>query len=217
MRALPILLAIAVPVQAGTVAFMQDTLVDGANSYPNDRVEISNGLSGATATTMVSGGTVRGFGVFGSSVFEIKGGSSTFLSDTNDTATLIMRGGEVGCTTAECFLIDYGALLRANDSSTLQVFGGSINGVISLNDQSTAHFYGSGLRLASSGDAITVQGEFDGVTKQFVFNDIPTTAGRIFLHEIPEAPAWLIALSTCFCAAGCAGRVRRNTANLPLA
>lgn len=204
-----VLLAIGAPAHADTVTVTQDTIIDGANSYPNDSVAISNGSSGPTSAKMVSGGTVRGFIVSGNSAFEITGGASTFLSGTKDSATLVMRGGEIGCTAMTCQVIDYDALLHISDNSSLQFFGGAINGVISLDDQSTAHFFGSGLSLTNPYGDILVQGTFNGVNQFFAFNNTPTTAARIFLHEVPEPAAWLLGIIACiFVVARQRGRVR---------
>jgi hypothetical protein len=204
--ALLVALAAAATAHASVVPITQDTTIDSANSYPDDHVEIS----GSTSVKMIAGGTVRGFSVLGSSVFEITGGESTILSGTSDSATLVMRGGKIGCTAAVCQVIDYPALVTMTDASSLQFFGGTIEGVISLEDQSTAHFYGTGLSLSSATGGIVVQGTFGGAAEFFAFNNTPTTAARIFLHEVPETPTSVLVAFACLVMTGFGGRQRWN-------
>jgi hypothetical protein len=192
-------LAMPGPLMAASVTINQDTVIDAANSFPDDHVRIADGVSQPTHVDLLAGGEVRGFTVTGDSVLEINGGASTILSGLQDNATLIMRGGSIECTTfLTCSVIDYNALLTLTDSSSMHVFGGTIVGAISLEDHSTAHFYGRGLTISTDDRGTFIEGELaDGTIGYYNIGTVPygELDSRVFLHEIPEPGSFINSLA----------------------
>lgn len=191
--ALAVAFSIGSASHAATIVVDQDTVIDASNSFPNDHTRIVDGPN-PTHVNVISGGEVRGFTVTGNSVLEINGGKSTFLSGIQDNATLIMRSGNIGCTSfPTCMVIDYDALVHIAGQSSLYVYGGNVDGSISLTENSTAHFYGRDLTLVVSPSGGIVEGELaSGETAYFsVFTTIDAST-RIFLHQIPEPDARIL-------------------------
>lgn len=115
----------------------------GSGSYFNGEIiDVENGVNGPTTVEIVAGGSVKGFDLFGSSEIILDGGAITFLSRLDDSSKFIFRGGTFGCLDSTCQVIDYDALLTAQDSSELHFFGGSFDDVIRLRDDARHIFTG---------------------------------------------------------------------------
>jgi hypothetical protein len=176
-----------------------DVTIDANNSFPNEHVTITDGPGGPAHVTMEGGGIVRGFTVAGNSTFEILGGGSIRGGGTRDNASLVVRGGVICCSALpECLVLDSVSLLGIGGNSTLHVFGGQVNGLVSIGDNAVVHFYGRNLTLSLMPGGASIMGELAngdsaggfGITTIDPFVELST---QIVLHEIPE-PATTVLL-----------------------
>lgn len=189
----------ATNILAATTVISSATTIDGSSSISGDHITIVDGIDGATQVDITSGGTVRGFEGQGSSLLMFDGGVSSSISGLQDNASLLMQSGTIACLEPVCLLIDYPALLVAEGSSNIRVFGGTIGGPIELRDTSTFHVYGRNLTLSVVSGSIQVEGQLaSGEPGYFNIANFPSqnTIDRIFLYAVPEPASLVILMPT---------------------
>jgi hypothetical protein len=101
-----------------------------------------------------------------------------------------MNSGSMGCTELICQVSDYDALFHLEDSSTLQVFGGSLGGIrLEPGARSKAYIHGTNLSITSFGEGsfVAVDGALANGQDAFLFfYYVPDFPSRILLEQIPE-------------------------------
>jgi hypothetical protein len=183
------------------VYISQDTTIDAAHSFPDDRVDIYDGDDGPTTVFMVDGGFARQFNAYDRSVVYVSGGGTT-NSDMNasDDATLYFSGGVVADD------------LRSRDRSVIHITGGEVlHGSTHATDEGTINIHGglfSHLGVDGNGTinvfgrelayATPDQTRLVGILADGSPLDVPVQrfdTGVIALHIVPEPTALTLSLA----------------------
>ncbi|MDZ4658575.1 MAG: hypothetical protein SH868_13440 [Bythopirellula sp.] len=131
------LMTLASSAEAVTITLTEDTVIDGANSYPEPPAPDSLGLTltdgpvGPPTVELRDGGVVGGFTfVRGGSHLDMSGGQIQALVNLFDDATFTLRGGTILPLVRFYDRVEVVSVLRVTDQATLNLRGGSFFGRI---------------------------------------------------------------------------------------
>lgn len=184
----------------GVAVDITDSLtIDTSSPFNGENVSIRDGEEGAVTVSIIEGGSVEGFTIEGSSALTLAGGEITFLSTASGNSTLSIQSGSFDCTATACDIIDYDALLTIQENARVDFRGGSLNGLVRLEDVASAHFWGTDLMLSAfDSSTIEVTGKYvSGNEFGVLFHRIDGDQ-KIVLHNIPE-PSTVYIAALCIC------------------
>lgn len=137
--------------QPPAVVIDRDTTIDAGNSFPNQRIDVIDGIAPPTTIQVVGGGKAGHLSLRGSSVLSVFDGSISTLAAHGASRSEI-RGGIV-------------TVVDAHDASRIAVFGGRIWTGISVSGSSTVEvsdgYFGDQIDARDSSRVDISGGEFD--------------------------------------------------------
>lgn len=188
-------LVVAAPAEA-IVVIESDRVID----EDLGSIRVVEGPEGPPKVKIVAGGHVVGMHAFGASTVELDGGLITFPPHFFDTATFVMRSGQVSCSEFVCDIINFDADLTAESTSVLELRGGRIGdgsspGVVRLLNQSVLKVYGTELDVTPliDGDRF-ITGRFVTGEPIDLRTRLSIGSGSVHLITVPEPAAGVTGL-----------------------